>query len=99
VVEPLNQEEVSRFGAFDMGGGEQFKFALPGEGVVDWPEIMGALQHVGFDGVLSVGLPRGTYEAEAAARKALAFLKPHVPETAEKGPSAADDELPDLGPF
>jgi sugar phosphate isomerase/epimerase len=99
VVEPLNAEEVSRYQAFDMGGGEQFKLALPGEGVVNWPEIIGALRGVGFDGVVSVGLPRGTEEPEEAAAKVLKFLKQCVPAAEEARPLEEAEELPDLGPF
>jgi sugar phosphate isomerase/epimerase len=99
VVEPLNEAQVARYQAFDMGGGEQFRLALPGEGVVDWPEVIGALQDVGFDGVLSVGLPRGTEAPEQAAANALEFMQQQLPKAEDAGPSDADEALPELGPF
>lgn len=98
VVGPLNQDEVARLDAFDMGGGEQFKFALPGEGILEWPEIIGALKDAGFDGVLSVGPPRGTSNLEAAA-KALRFLRQHLPDTDEAAPPETPETPLDLGPF
>ncbi|MFQ5808968.1 MAG: sugar phosphate isomerase/epimerase family protein, partial [Armatimonadota bacterium] len=99
VVEPLNETQVARYQAFDMGGGEQFRLALPGEGVVNWPEVIGALRDVGFDGVLSVGLPRGTEAPEEAAARALEFMRQQLPEADDSGPAEEDGALPELGPF
>jgi sugar phosphate isomerase/epimerase len=98
-VEPLNESEVKRMEAFDMGGGEQFKLALPGEGVVDWPEVLGALHDVEFDGVVSVGLPRGLLEPARAAANARNFLSELVPAAVDEGASDEADEMPQLGPF
>jgi sugar phosphate isomerase/epimerase len=37
-----------------MGEREQFKFAAPGKGVLDWEKIIKALGEVGYDYVLSL---------------------------------------------
>lgn len=65
--------------AWDMGGGEQFKFAPPGQGVLDWPGIIAALREVGFDGVISLELGHGIADELDAARGNLEFLRPLVP--------------------
>ena len=99
VLEPLNEQEVARLEAFDMGGGEQFKFALPGEGALQWDAIIGALKEVGFDGALAVELPRGIEDAEAGAAQALKFLRQYIPKE-EAAPPAPEGPRPlDLGPI
>ncbi|HKH91779.1 MAG TPA: sugar phosphate isomerase/epimerase family protein [Gemmatimonadaceae bacterium] len=45
-----------------------------GEGSLDWPDIMRALDEVGFDGIASVELSRHSHAAPEAARVALAAL-------------------------
>lgn len=42
--------------AFGRAGteGEDFLFLLPGEGAVDWPALLGALERVGYAGAMSV---------------------------------------------
>jgi len=45
-----------------------------GEGSLDWPDIMSALDDVGFDGIASVELSRHSHAAPEAARVALAAL-------------------------
>ena len=49
-----------------------------GEGSLDWPDIMRALDEVGFDGVASVELSRHSHAAPEAARVALAALRAAV---------------------
>jgi sugar phosphate isomerase/epimerase len=73
-VTPLNERDIQAHVAWDMGGGEMFRFAPPGHGVLDWPAIIGALRRVGFDGVISLELGHGIEDEEAAAREAARFL-------------------------
>ncbi len=74
-VAPLDEAEVADGRAWDMGGGEMFKFAAPGTGVLDWPAIIDALRRVGFDGVLSLELGHGIPDEEAAARENVGFCR------------------------
>jgi sugar phosphate isomerase/epimerase len=46
-----------------------------GEGSLDWPDIMRALDEVGFDGIASVELSRHSHAAPEAARVAFAALR------------------------
>jgi sugar phosphate isomerase/epimerase len=46
-----------------------------GEGDIDWPDVMRALDEVGFDGIASVELSRHSHAAPEAARVALAALE------------------------
>ena len=45
--------------AAPMPGDRLFRFAAPGEGVLDWDAIMAALKEVGFDGVISLEMGHG----------------------------------------
>ena len=45
-----------------------------GDGTLDWPDILRALDEVGFDGIASVELSRHSHAAPEAARVALAAL-------------------------
>lgn len=61
---------------FEMPGGRFFAFAPPGEGVLDWDVILGALRDIGFDGVLSLEMGHG-YEdpPNEVALKTYEFFK------------------------
>jgi sugar phosphate isomerase/epimerase len=54
IIEKENPAEIEAGQAFSMGEGEQFKFAAPGKGVLDWEKIIKALGEVGYDYVLSL---------------------------------------------
>jgi sugar phosphate isomerase/epimerase len=49
---------------------------VPGEGAMDWPGILAALRGIAYAGWLTVELYPYESTAEAAARKALEFLRP-----------------------
>lgn len=49
-----------------------------GEGEIDFPPVIAALAEVGYDGGLHVELSRHSHDGPAAAKQALAFLKPLV---------------------
>lgn len=49
-----------------------------GDGDLDWPDVMRALDEVGFDGIASVELSRHSHAAPEAARTALATLRKAV---------------------
>ncbi len=61
--------------AWDMGNGEQFRFASPGEGILQWGDIVASLREHGFDGVLSLELGHGIDDEERAARDSIAFFR------------------------
>ena len=73
VVEPL-EGPLDEYG-FETPTGKQFKFAVPGTGVLDWPAIIQALREVGFDGVLSLELGHGIPDEEQAARDTVRFFR------------------------
>lgn len=60
---------------WDMGQGEQFRFAPPGAGVLDWGAIVACLRECGFDGVLSLELGHGIDDEEQAARDNVTFFR------------------------
>ncbi|HIE28025.1 TPA: sugar phosphate isomerase/epimerase [Candidatus Poribacteria bacterium] len=74
-VSELVDEEIEKGEAFSMERGEQFKFAPPGKGVLNWREILKALKGVGYDYVLSLEMGHG-YEdpPEEIARENLQFV-------------------------
>jgi len=47
LVQKENPAEIEKGDAFSMGNGEQFKFAAPGKGVLDWKAIISALKEIG----------------------------------------------------
>jgi sugar phosphate isomerase/epimerase len=59
IVEKENPAEIEKGDAFSMGRGEQFKFAAPGKGVLDWEEILSAIKGIGYDHVLSLEMGHG----------------------------------------
>lgn len=73
-VEPLTGDEPAPH-SWDMGQGEQFSFAAPGQGVLDWDAILAALRESGFDGVLSLELGHGIEDEEQAARDNVTFFR------------------------
>lgn len=58
----------------------------PGQGVGDWTALIDALEHVGFDGFLTMetGFHRRGIEPDQDARQALEFLRPLVAERTGK---------------
>lgn len=74
-VTPLQTREVEAGRAWDMDGGEMFKFAAPGTGVLDWPAIIATLRAGGFDGVLSLELGHGIPDEEQVAAETAQFLR------------------------
>ncbi len=56
----LNRRDIENGEAWIMKSGEEeFKFAPPGKGVLDWKEIIANLKEVGYDGVLSLEMGHG----------------------------------------
>jgi len=53
-IQKENPAEIEKGDAFSMGSGEQFKFAAPGKGVLDWKAIIAALKEIGYNHVLSL---------------------------------------------
>ena len=49
-----------------------------GEGEIDFPPVIAALNEIGYDGVLGVELSRHSHQGPAAARQAFDFLRPLV---------------------
>ena len=50
-----------------------------GEGEMDFREILGGLVKIGYRGGVHVELSRHSHDAVETARKALAFLRGHLP--------------------
>ncbi len=48
---------------------------FPGEGEIDWPALLAAVDAVGFTGLASLELPRHGHDPVTTARRALAFLR------------------------
>jgi L-ribulose-5-phosphate 3-epimerase len=49
-----------------------------GEGTIDFPPVIAALDRIRYDGLLSVELSRHSHEGPTAARRAFEFLKPLI---------------------
>lgn len=81
-LEPLSVPDCVRRGADrlvnvqidDMRRGvhEHLEF---GEGEIDFPPVLGALDEVGYRGLVSVELPRHSHAAPSVARRSLSFLE------------------------
>jgi sugar phosphate isomerase/epimerase len=46
-----------------------------GEGEIDFPPVLRALERIGFDGLVSVELPRHSHTAHTLVPASLAFLR------------------------
>lgn len=53
-VSKLVPQDIEDGKAWNMGNGEQFKFAAAGKGVLNWSEMISALKEIGYDYVLSL---------------------------------------------
>ena len=62
--------EAEQAEAEPMSGDRLFRFARPGQGVLDWDAILGALKVVGFDGVISLEMGHGYRGAPRDVAKA-----------------------------
>ncbi|MCD6219797.1 sugar phosphate isomerase/epimerase [Candidatus Calescamantes bacterium] len=73
----LNEEDIKNKEAWAMEGNqEEFKFAPPGKGVLNWKEIVTNLEEVGYKGVLSLEMGHGYIGTpENIATENLAFFK------------------------
>jgi sugar phosphate isomerase/epimerase len=96
-VGPVNEADLDTFRAWDMGDGNQFAFAPPGEGILDWPAILAALDNIGYDGVLSLELGYGTEDEDAVTRRSFRFLKGLLSERAEAKKERAGRRTPPPG--
>ena len=55
--------------------GKFYKPALIGEGLVDYPPLVKAMQTAGYDGYVNIEYEGNDYPADQAVRKALAYLR------------------------
>jgi sugar phosphate isomerase/epimerase len=55
-----------------------WRYVIPGFGIVDWGQYIGALRLAGYDGVLSVEHEDRAFEAEDGFERAIAFLSRFV---------------------
>lgn len=56
-------------------GPEQFRFAAPGHGCIDWSAVVAGLREQGYDNVLSLELGHGIEDEEQAARDNVTFFR------------------------
>jgi sugar phosphate isomerase/epimerase len=64
-------------------GGGDWRYAIPGEGTVDWPHVCATLHRYGFDGIISLELEDFRYNGSEEGEKrglerARAYLAPYL---------------------
>ena len=60
---------------FAMSDGREFAFTAPGDGQIEFPEILSALRQAGYDGVVSLELGHGVPDPADAARRCVPFAQ------------------------
>jgi len=74
VVEP-DPQGAERGKEAEMPGGRRFRFAPPGQGLIDQVAVVRTLKQVGFDGVVSLELGHGIADPEQAARDNVPYMR------------------------
>jgi len=82
VTEPISAEAVIRQVGPRLGGlqlddcpGGRHDHAFPGEGDLDWPAVVAAIQETGFGGLACLELPRHAHDPVQTATRARAFFR------------------------
>lgn len=71
----VNYAHRRRVGVFD---GADSRFTIPGTGRIQWPEYIGRLREIGYNGVLSIEHEDGTFSSVDGFRVGAAYLRQFI---------------------